>query len=71
MYKRLGNLGITVAITRDTERTLTREKRINTMVNSFGNEEDLLVLSNHINAGGEKDYCSKITFFEKNIELLY
>ncbi len=52
MYNRLKDLGIPVAITRDTDRTLTREERINTMVNSFGNGEDVLILSNHVNAGG-------------------
>ena len=54
MYNRLKELGIPVAITRDTDRTLTREERINTMVNSFGNGEDVLILSNHINAGGKR-----------------
>ena len=52
MYKRLKELGIPVAITRDTDRTLTRDERVNTMVNSFGNGKDVLVLSNHINSGG-------------------
>ena len=52
MYNRLKDLGIPVAITRDTDRSLTREERINTMINSFGNGEDVLVLSNHINSGG-------------------
>ena len=52
MYNRLKDLGIPVAITRDTDRSLTREERINTMVNSFGNGEDVLILSNHINSGG-------------------
>ena len=52
LYQRLKELGIPVAITRDTDRTLSREERINTMVNSFGNGRDVLVLSNHINSGG-------------------
>ena len=54
MYNRLKELGIPVTITRDTDRTLSREERINTMVNSFGNGEDVIILSNHINAGGRE-----------------
>ena len=52
MYKRFKDLGIPVAITRDDDRSLTRDERVNTMVNSFGSTPDVLVLSNHINAGG-------------------
>lgn len=52
MYQRLKDLGIPVAITRDTDKTLTRDERVGTMVNSFGPGRDVLVLSNHINSGG-------------------
>jgi len=52
MYNRLKELGIPTVITRDTDRTLTRDERVSTMVDSFGNGADVLVLSNHINAGG-------------------
>ena len=52
MYDRLRQLGIPAVMTRNDDRTLTREERINTMVNSFGNTPDVLVLSNHVNAGG-------------------
>ena len=64
MYQRFKDLGIPVAITRDDDTTLTRDQRVGKMVNTFGNGSDVLVLSNHINAGGEKGSCSKITFFE-------
>ena len=52
MYQRLRELGIPAVLTRSDDTTLTRDERINTMVNSFGNGRDVLILSNHINAGG-------------------
>ena len=51
MYNRFKELGVPVAITRDTDKTLTRNERLNTMRNTFGNDSKVLVLSNHINAG--------------------
>lgn len=52
MYQRLRELGIPAVLTRNDDTTLTRDERINTMVNTFGNGKDVLILSNHINAGG-------------------
>lgn len=52
MYNRFRELGVPVAITRDTDRTLTRSERLSTMTNTFGNDEKVIILSNHINAGG-------------------
>ena len=52
MYNRFKELGVPVAITRDTDKTLTRNERLNTMRNTFGNDPNVIVLSNHINAGG-------------------
>jgi N-acetylmuramoyl-L-alanine amidase len=51
MYNRFKELGVPVTITRDTDKTLTRNERLNTM-RSFGTEPNVIVLSNHINAGG-------------------
>ncbi len=42
MYNRLKQLGIPTVITRDTDRTLTRDERVSTMVDSFGNGADVL-----------------------------
>ena len=59
MYNRFKELGVPVAITRDTDKTLTRNERLNTMRNTFGNDPNVIVLSNHINAGGgEFSYSS-------------
>ena len=52
-------------MTRTEDVTLTPDERVNKVKSAFGNYQDVLVISNHINAGGEKGSCSKITFFEK------
>ena len=51
MYNRFKELGVPVAITRDDDTTLSRAERINTM-KSLGTDSKVIVLSNHINAGG-------------------
>ena len=51
MYNRFKELGVPVTITRDTDKTLSRAERLNTM-RSFGTDPNVIVLSNHINAGG-------------------
>ena len=57
MYNRFKELGVPVTITRDTDRTLTRSERLNTMRNSFGTDPNVIILSNHINSGGEEFSC--------------
>lgn len=52
MYNRFKELGVPVAITRDSDTTLTREQRLNTMTKTFGTSPNVIILSNHINAGG-------------------
>ena len=52
IYKRLRELGIPVAITRNTDEDIGRNERLSRMLNSFGNDQDVIILSNHINAGG-------------------
>ena len=51
MYNRFKELGVPVTITRDTDKSLSRQERINTM-KSLGTDPNVIVLSNHINAGG-------------------
>ena len=51
MYDRFRELGIPVILTRDDDTTLSRNERLNAM-RSLGTGADVLVLSNHINAGG-------------------
>lgn len=52
IYNRLKELGIPTYITRSTDETLNRDERVNRILNAFGNSPDVIVLSNHINAGG-------------------
>lgn len=52
IYNRLKELGVPVAITRNYDEDLSRSDRLSRMVNTFGNNPDVIVLSNHINAGG-------------------
>lgn len=52
MYKRLQELGIPTTIVRNTDETLDREERISRILNAYGNNSDVILISNHINAGG-------------------
>ncbi|MDD6878865.1 MAG: N-acetylmuramoyl-L-alanine amidase, partial [bacterium] len=52
IYDRLNQLGIPAAITRTTDETLNRDERVSRILNAFGNDPNVIVLSNHINAGG-------------------
>lgn len=52
MYNRFRELGIPVAITRDSDITLTPTERTQKILDQFGNSKDVIVISNHINAGG-------------------
>ena len=53
MYQRLQELGIPSVIVRDTDETLNKADRVNRVNSAFGGiDEDVIVLSNHINSGG-------------------
>ena len=52
IYNRLKNLGLDVKMTRSTDETLSPEERVKRILNAFGNSGNVLVISNHINAGG-------------------
>ena len=52
MYDRLKELGIPVMITREGDSTLTPTERTNKILSSFGNDPNVIVISNHLNAGG-------------------
>ena len=53
IYDRLRQLGLDVKMTRTTDETLSPSERVNRVFNAFGNSNDVIVISNHINAGGE------------------
>ncbi len=52
MYDRLRELGIPVTMTRTTDETLDSKTRVNRIKDAYGNSNDVIVISNHINAGG-------------------
>ena len=52
MYDRFNELGIPVTLTRNTDETLTPSERVQRILRAYGNNPDVIVVSNHINAGG-------------------
>ena len=57
IYDRLRKLGLDVKMTRTTDETLSPSERVNRVLNAFGNTSDVIVISNHINAGGGDSHC--------------
>lgn len=64
MYDRLRELGIPVTMTRTTDETIDSTNRTNRIKNAYGTGKDVIVISNHINAGGGDNLSGKLTFFE-------
>lgn len=59
IYDRLKDLGLDVKMTRTTDETLSPNERVRRVLNAFGDSSNVLVISNHINAGGgEFTWCS-------------
>ena len=52
MYDRLKELGVPVRLTRDSDITLTPKERVDKVQSFFGDSKDVVVISNHLNAGG-------------------
>ena len=52
MLKRLNDLGISATITRDDDSDLTSIDRTKKILSEYGNDSNVVVVSNHINAGG-------------------
>lgn len=52
MYDRFKELGVPVALTRDSDITLSPTERTSKILSEFGNNKDVIVISNHLNAGG-------------------
>lgn len=49
---RLKELGLPVTLTRSDDLTLDPKSRVNKILSAYGNDPNVLVISNHINAGG-------------------
>ena len=52
MYNRFKELGIPVVLTRELDETLSPNERTQKILNAFGHNKDVIVISNHLNAGG-------------------
>ena len=52
MYQRFQDLGVPVTLIRKTDETISPTERVNRILNAYGNKDNVIVLSNHINAGG-------------------
>ena len=52
MYDRFKELGIPVSITRNSDITLPPTERVENILSKYGNNSNVIVISNHINAGG-------------------
>lgn len=52
MFDRFRELGVPVSITRDSDITLSPSDRVDRILSFYGNDPNVIVLSNHINAGG-------------------
>ena len=52
MADRFKKMGIPVVLTRDDDITLSPSERVNKVLSAFGNDSDVIVISNHLNAGG-------------------
>lgn len=70
MYDRFKALGIPVYITRDTDETLNPTERVNRILNAFGNREDVLVISNHINADATTADGAEVIYALRNNDVL-
>ena len=52
MYDRFKELGIPVTLTRDSDITLSPSDRTKRVLDAYGNGDYVIVISNHLNAGG-------------------
>lgn len=52
LYRRFSELGVPVKIIRNTDETITPDERVKRILDAYGNNPDVVVLSNHLNAGG-------------------
>ena len=57
MYDRLRELGVPVKMTRTGDETLDSTVRSKRITDAYGTGKDVIVISNHINAGGGDSHC--------------
>lgn len=52
IHNRLDELGVENTMVRTTDETLEPNERVERILKPYGNNSDVIVISNHINAGG-------------------
>ena len=52
MYDEFRKLNVPVTLIRSEDETINPEERVKRILDSYGNNSDVIVISNHINAGG-------------------
>lgn len=52
LNRRFNELGVNTTLVRGSDETVTPNERVNRILNAYGNSPDVLVISNHLNAGG-------------------
>ena len=57
MYDRFKELGVPVKLTRDSDVTLAPKERTKKARNFYGDSKDVVIISNHLNAGGGEGHC--------------
>ena len=57
MYDEFIRLGIPVYMTRTGDETLSPSERVKRAKAKFGTDSDIILISNHINAGGGDSHC--------------
>lgn len=65
IHKRLDEMGIPNEMSRTDDVTLDSNSRPSKIQSFYGDGSDVIVVSNHINAGGGDNPSGKLTFFEK------
>lgn len=68
MYNLLKSYGIPVYLTRDSDITLNPTERVKKALSFFGNGKDVIIISNHINAGGGEG--SEVIYALRNNSIL-
>jgi len=57
MYERFQELGAPVTLIRDSDETISKDERIRRILEAYGDDSNVIVISNHINAGGGRFSC--------------
>ena len=57
IHNRLDDLGIKNVLIRNTDETINPTERVERVNNAYGTSGDVIVVSNHINAGGGDSHC--------------